>query len=241
MTFDQNIYERQQDLPIDPPNSIAIVGCGGVGSWVALFAALAGTQVIWLYDDDTVDTNNLNRTPYTPSDVANHVPKVHALKEIIQLHRPEAVVYAVNAKFSPELAKHMDTDSSTPSWIIVATDTVKSRQEIKQWADEHSRTYLEVAAEGEVGSVTGQPADWSTPAEAQVGYRHVPVWLGPAVASAVMAVTYMMHGLSPNDTTMRFGWNAAGPDTGLGLYDSSKSETADEPENDSEAEQEIPF
>jgi tRNA A37 threonylcarbamoyladenosine dehydratase len=48
------LYARQHVLNVTPPEQVVIVGCGGVGTWAALFLALAGTPKIVLIDSDVV-------------------------------------------------------------------------------------------------------------------------------------------------------------------------------------------
>jgi len=198
--MNNEIYNRQQSLELSVPKSVAIVGCGGVGSWVAWFLALAGVEELWLYDHDTVSTSNLNRTPYTLEDVGR--PKSEALKDHIRRYRPDCHVYASAGKFVPEVAS-----TTNWNWMVVATDTAKSRQEIYKWAMGALVSYIEVAAEGEMGSCTNEPADFSTPEESHVGYQSVPVWIGPAVAAATMAVSYVLHNASMKGAVLRAGFN----------------------------------
>jgi len=81
------IYLRQKDIRLPHYRKVFIVGCGGVGSWAALFVALSGiTDELVLVDGDTVEKSNLNRTPYRYEQVGKN--KAHALREIITERRP---------------------------------------------------------------------------------------------------------------------------------------------------------
>jgi len=203
---------RQQALELKLPGSVAVVGCGGVGSWVALFLALSGVEEIWLFDGDTVSEHNLNRVLLTKADVG--ASKSEKLEELIHKYRPGCVTYACG-KWTPEVADgvglHVD-------YVVAATDTTASREQVAEWAGREEVRYIEVAAEGEVGSITGEIAEFVTPEDGQVGYQSVPVWLGPAVGAALMAVSYVVHGAGPGDRVLRAGWDG----DGYGLYDSSK-------------------
>ena len=58
---------------------VAIAGCGGLGSNVALMLARSGVERFLLIDHDVVDASNLNRQQFWPGDVGQ--PKVRALAD----------------------------------------------------------------------------------------------------------------------------------------------------------------
>lgn len=88
--IDDEIYERQKELPLSVPSSAAIIGCGGVGSWAGLGLALAGVPNLYLVDHDRVEKSNLNRTPYRECDVG--IYKVNALAALIAERRKDTRV-----------------------------------------------------------------------------------------------------------------------------------------------------
>jgi hypothetical protein len=191
---------RQAPLKLGVPKSVVVIGCGGVGTWVAYFLALAGVKELWLFDHDIVSDHNLNRVPLSKKAIGTR--KTQAVKNLIHSVRPDCSVLAMGgwdlttaALFGTEV-KH----------VVVATDTLSSRQEIYKWASVFA-TYIEVAAEGEMGSATGVPANWQTSEETQVGYQSVPVWLGPCVMAAMVAVNHVVHNVRMGDRTIRMGWN----------------------------------
>ena len=49
-----DIYNRQQSLNLQIPESVSVIGVGGVGSWVALNLALVGVKKLILYDPDII-------------------------------------------------------------------------------------------------------------------------------------------------------------------------------------------
>jgi hypothetical protein len=191
---------RQESLKLEIPKSVAVVGCGGVGSWTAYFLALAGVPELWLFDFDSVSDHNLNRIPLPMSAVDK--PKSAALAELIHTVRPDCVVYAMGG-FDKETVAAVNLDVN---WIIATTDTLHSRQMVKKWADKNGVKYIEAAAEGEQGSATGMPAEWATPEEDSPGYASVPCWVGPCVFSAGVAVAHVLHNREMCDRTIRLGW-----------------------------------
>lgn len=197
-------YERQQSLGLTIPKSVAVVGCGGVGSWVAILLAMAGVPELWLFDNDHVSEHNRNRLPVWPDMVGNR--KSTAVMETICQLRPQCRIYDC-AGFSPELADQLFEESTPFNWIIATTDTHVSRLMVKAWADGALVRYIEAAAEGEFGSCTGVPAEWATAAETQPGYASVPVWAGPAVVAAYLAVVHILHYTPCGDASYRIGWD----------------------------------
>jgi len=89
--MDHIIYTRQQNLGIAPPTEVSIVGCGGVGAWVAIDLAMAGTYCFNLFDNDYVEAHNLNRVPFGLSDVGKS--KTLVLKRFIKKIRSNTRVY----------------------------------------------------------------------------------------------------------------------------------------------------
>jgi len=87
---EDTLYTRQSTLKLDIPESVAIVGVGGVGSWVAFNLALVGVRKISLYDFDNLELSNLNRTPYKINQVGSS--KVSGLTELIKERRPDCEV-----------------------------------------------------------------------------------------------------------------------------------------------------
>ncbi len=101
---------------------LAVVGCGGIGSWVAFYAALMGYQNFILFDPDIVEPHNLNRTPFRMCDIGQ--PKVKAIEDIIHQIRPHADIIAIPEKLdeiSLPLIEHATE-------IVVATDDSKAKK-----------------------------------------------------------------------------------------------------------------
>lgn len=92
-----DIYNRQKSLNLSVPESATVIGCGGVGSWVALDLALVGVKKLVLIDPDTVEDTNLNRTPFKLQHI--NQPKVNSIAEIIYERRSDTEVIALQKKF----------------------------------------------------------------------------------------------------------------------------------------------
>jgi hypothetical protein len=195
---------------------VAIVGCGGVGSWVAQFLALAGCPEIWIFDGDILEIHNLNRIPLPKSAVGQS--KAAAMAEAIRTLRPDCSVIS-GGRFGPKLAEQL-WGSAVPQWIICTTDTHHSREMVYKWAGDHGVNYIEAAAEGDQGSTTGEPADFATVDETNPGYASVPVWVGPAVMSASIAVAHVLRNHPMGERVIRLGFRKSS-EMEFQVYDSN--------------------
>ena len=91
-----DIYERQKELDLKIPPAVSVIGVGGIGSWVALSFALAGTKKLIIADPDEIELTNLNRTPFKISQIG--LKKVYALQTLIQERRLDTEVIAIDKK-----------------------------------------------------------------------------------------------------------------------------------------------
>ncbi len=211
-------YTRQTSLSLQIPKQVIVVGCGGVGSWCAKFLSLAGVETLWLFDPDTVSDHNLNRLPLTPDSVGKY--KSEALAEELQRFRPHGKFIPLRT-FSPQTAELVGCKEA--SWLVCSTDTHASRLMAFEWTTEQGISYIEAAAEGDMGSATGIPAEWATAEETAPGYQSVPVWVGPSVSSAYLAVSHILHDIPMGDRAIRMGVEKPGLVRRFTIFDSERS------------------
>jgi len=202
-------FTRQETLGINQNQCIGVVGVGGVGSWVALELALAGVRELHLFDSDTVSSTNLNRIAIADEFIGQN--KALACLSTIRRFRKDAFESSrlhahTNFNVLPAISKHYPKFD----WLIVATDTGKSRDEVSTYAKKNGIAYLELGAEGHMATLTGSPGDWETAHEQDPGYASVPVWVGPAVLAATMACYHVLLGEQATPViTIRQGWEHA--------------------------------
>jgi len=83
------LYARQQLVTslrnINSIKEVFIIGCGGIGSHVALRLAMLGVKNFTLLDSDDVEFHNLSRTFFEDHHVG--ITKVSALKEMLEAKR----------------------------------------------------------------------------------------------------------------------------------------------------------
>jgi len=221
----ETMMERQLALNLELPAEVAVVGCGGVGSWTAYLLAMAGVKTIWLFDSDLVSESNLNRIPIDKSWIGK--PKSKAVAALIQTVRPDCVTMPVGM-FTKQLAGQLGL--GRVKWIISTTDTLRSRRLVQEWAESECVNYIEAAAEGDTGSATGQAADWATADEVNPGYASVPVWCAPCVSAAVIAVSHVVHNQPMGDRTIRLGWGKTEEGQEFQIFDSEVEVVEEVPE-----------
>ena len=124
--------------------AVLIVGCGGLGSMVALFLAGAGVGNLTLVDTDSVELSNLHRQlAFRESDIDQ--PKAEALKnQLLSLNSEIRVTSALrhfgdDAKSDTELLSNVDI-------VIDATDNLASRHAIERLTRDAQKPWIMGAA-----------------------------------------------------------------------------------------------
>jgi molybdopterin/thiamine biosynthesis adenylyltransferase len=202
-----SIYSRHDGLGIIQDQKVAVIGCGGIGSWISLYLGLAGVKQIDIYDSDTISETNLNRFPLGPDKIGAN--KAIAMAEHIQsLRRDVDVVPRQN--FEPEIHREK---LANYNWVIVTTDSLKSRQMVYNEVVAAGKKadifigYIEAGADGHHGTVTFSPATFATEAENEPGYRSVPVFVGPCTMAASIVAYYVLLGdVKDYERTHRIDW-----------------------------------
>lgn len=101
-----SLYSRQKLVEgVVAPEKVIVVGCGGVGSYVAIFLAMIGAKEMYLIDHDVVEESNRNRVLFETKHVGEY--KTDALADIIMGLRGDCVVtsYTTRAELVPEFAR----------------------------------------------------------------------------------------------------------------------------------------
>jgi hypothetical protein len=109
-------------------DTLNIIGVGATGSNVAVAAAKMGFTKFKIWDHDVVEAHNLPNQAYDLCHVG--MPKVEALKEVLQRFNPEIEVEANQCYFTA--AEHGD-ELEGP--LILTVDTMKAREEITNCFD----------------------------------------------------------------------------------------------------------
>ena len=173
-----DLYNRQSKLDLKTSYTVTVVGCGGVGYWVAKYAAMSGINKIYLFDPDVIEENNLNRLDLPPSSIGEN--KAMITKKFINMIRPDCMVYAIPYKFQEHL--FIKTD-----YIIDCTDKHKVQMEIEAVAKRIGVQYMKAGYDGQHITVADSVSNLWTANEID-GYTVTPSWVVPATVVAAMTV-----------------------------------------------------
>lgn len=114
--------------PADFPEALNIIGVGATGSNVALLAAKMGFTQFQIWDNDIVEAHNLPNQAYDVQHIG--MPKVEALKAVLERFNPAVKVVAHNKYFTSE----EDVDLLEGP-LFVAVDSMKARADITKAFD----------------------------------------------------------------------------------------------------------
>jgi molybdopterin-synthase adenylyltransferase len=192
-------YIRQESFaPLGPAGQqrlgdsrVAIVGLGGLGSWLAELLARAGVGMLRLIDDDRVDWTNLARQAmYTQTDATSSQPKVAAAATRLAEINSTVAIEPCTVRLSANNAQPLLSDVDL---LLDATDTWASRFLLNDLAVAHAKPWVlagVVGCTGQFGAFLPGRAclqcviESPPPPELEDQYRAVTAGvLGPAVAA----------------------------------------------------------
>lgn len=117
--------------------TVAVLGCGGLGSQVAWILARLGVGKLILYDFDVVEASNLNRQNYSVSDIGKK--KVQATAEKITDWLPHVCVEARDEFVDAEVLKAIEAEADI---VVEAYDGVQSKIEAFDFFQDHNTPYV---------------------------------------------------------------------------------------------------
>ncbi|MDK2849854.1 MAG: molybdopterin-synthase adenylyltransferase [Candidatus Woesearchaeota archaeon] len=121
--------------------TVAVVGCGGVGSFSAEFLARAGITNLVLIDFDKADLSNLARQNYVLDDL--NESKVIALKKRILKINPQVKITVFNQALDQDNAKAL---LNKVDILLSAVDSFKTKKEINQICKELGIPFFHASA-----------------------------------------------------------------------------------------------
>ena len=183
----EGLYSRQQDIELHLPSNVLVIGCGGVGSWVGIFAAMSGVQNIFLYDPDILEESNRNRLPFCDSSLNR--PKVDVLADFINGIRSEILVVPIKSKITEELLKaHLAVNRG---YVVDCTDSPKTQIMSFNVCSKGNYSYIRAGYDGTHITITSTVSGWIKKAEEET-YEIRPSWVVPSAICGALAVSKML-------------------------------------------------
>lgn len=214
--LDLTDYSRQQEMDteldttaIKENSTEMIIGCGGVGYWLAIMMALNGHKNFVLIDGDKVDATNLNRLPVPQSWIGRN--KAVALRKLIRYIRPDCRITVVSTHITEGtlglieqwLEKSVMSDYQMHLTVWDTTDDARIQNKINEFVkklgnnhDSDELRYRKIGYEGwDIGNYE-EYAVWY-PDDYQPGYRTA---RANAITSAISAgIGYFSRSLTNKD------------------------------------------
>jgi tRNA A37 threonylcarbamoyladenosine dehydratase len=124
---------------------VAVVGIGGVGSWVAEALARSGVARLSLIDMDHIAESNINRQIHALSTTTGQA-KVQAMRERIALIHADCQVDVIDDFVTPDNWPALLP--CQPDALIDACDQVSAKVAMAHWALQHHVGFITVGAAG---------------------------------------------------------------------------------------------
>lgn len=183
------IYQRQRELNIRPIRH-AVVGAGGIGAWISILSAMSGDDV-HVFDDDILEIHNLNRLPFTVSDVGEK--KVVVLERMLKKMGRKIHGYPVRITSAYQLSL------VDPEFVTFATDRLPNIIPViteleKELGIPFAVVNYDVNRNGVHLTIRFNinPANEFDVDPEQSGYTITPSWVAPPVFIASIVV-YQIH------------------------------------------------
>ena len=122
-----DLFSRQQAMPGHDQARlegahIMVVGCGGLGSWIALALAQMGVRRLTLVDPDLFDRTNAPRQLMAANDLGQ--PKAHSVAKRVATHMLNVGTISGIARGFPGATEFLQV---APSALIVGVDNNRAR------------------------------------------------------------------------------------------------------------------
>lgn len=167
-------------------NFAVVIGVGGVGSWVAFNLGLSGqVKTLILFDDDAIESTNLNRTPFRMDQVG--IEKVWAMKELI-LERRVVNVVCFTEKFTTNSIKMLKTHCDQPIFTPKSTIIFDCRDEVFKDLKSANCKKWKVGYDGLEITIDGNPDDTVVMGVSN-GYAVTPSFICPSQLLANLVVS----------------------------------------------------
>lgn len=182
--YDEMVYDRQKKLNLIKIEEAVVVGCGGTGTWVAIFLAMSGAKKLHLMDSDDLELTNLNRLPFAEESIG--MKKTEVVKTFLEKIRPD-----IRIETYPN-ADTLTLGLISGTHMFDCTDLFSVQQKLYKWCGEKKMIYTRVGYDGTHVTVSGSVPSWTTSTDDERGYATVASWSCPAAFAATLGVARAM-------------------------------------------------
>jgi len=183
-----NLYTRQEQFKLNTDIVPVVIGCGGVGYYVAKMLAMVGVENIVLFDDDIIEEHNLSRLDLPLTTIGMN--KTEAVKLLVKQMRPDCRIQGFGYKFNPDV---LDTLSVDVTHIIDCTDKHAVQLDNQAFASNKKLKYCKVGYDFRHITIGNSIAEWDS-GDSQDGYRVIPSYVVTATVVAALAVNKILTG-----------------------------------------------
>lgn len=190
-------FKREDDLNEDfSYNKIVMVlGCGGIGSHVAeIVGSMQGISSIILFDNQTIELSNLNRTAFFYENLRGY--KVEEIAKIISSRNIGVSVYPVNEMFNEKSLENIGEhtkllESSEGMTVIDCRDEYYGDHNLFEKLGIPKPNFIRTAYNGMSITIDLDPE--KHPVHGRRGYFTIPSHSIPARMAALLAVTFFVY------------------------------------------------
>jgi tRNA threonylcarbamoyladenosine dehydratase len=126
---------------------VAVVGIGGVGSWVVEALARSGVSRLTLIDMDHVSESNINRQVHALGHTIGQSKVLAMAERVAQIH-PGCRVHAVDEFVAPDNWPALIESSGAPDALVDACDQMRAKAVLATWALRTRTPFVTVGAAG---------------------------------------------------------------------------------------------
>jgi hypothetical protein len=183
---------RQNVMVLRPvvPARVAIIGAGGIGTYIGQACALAGVKSLTVFDSDTLEESNLNRLPYQHEWIGRR--KTACLQDY---------VIRLMGAFNTEFIARDNVETDDDLWpldgcefVFITADRGTARNLVTKYCKAKDIPFINVGYDGNNISFYKSFRSSAEGAEPDAGgYTITPSWAAPTMVIAGLAMYFMAY------------------------------------------------
>lgn len=142
--------------PLHVSGTVHIIGCGAIGSWIAIQLVRQGVEHFHIWDFDTVDSHNLTNQCY---------PKAHIGQ--LKIASLRAQMKGINPDIDITIHNEPYETQALSGYVFLCVDSIDTRRNIAEL--QQNNTLIKAMFDCRMGLTSAQhyAADWSQPKQVQ--------------------------------------------------------------------------